>query len=162
MTADIRDANSELTAARELRAMMQGRVVLRGDGDYTRTRQIWNRAVEKQPALLAVGETSADVQAAVRVARRYDLPLSVRGGGHDWAGRALCANGLVIDLTRMREVVVDMHSRVATVAGGTKENGNAAAILPGPISIPASRFSRQTDRPQACSAHSFPQDFRQG
>jgi hypothetical protein len=118
---------SELAAARELRATMQGRVVLRGDDDFARTRQIWNRAVEDQPALLAVCETSEDVQAAVRIARRHKLPLSVRGGGHDWAGRALCADGLVIDLTRMREVVVDMHSRVATVAGGARLKDVAAA-----------------------------------
>src|SRR5215469_18221520 len=109
---------SELTTVRELRAMMQGRVVSRGDDEYARTRQIWNRAVENQPALLAVCETSADVQAAVRVARRYNLPLSVRGGGHDWTGRALCSDGLVIDLTRMREVVTDPRSGVAIVSGG--------------------------------------------
>src|SRR6516162_10367427 len=120
-------ANSALSATRELGPMMQGRVVSRGDRDYACTRQIWNRAVENQPELLAVCETSADVQAAVRVARQYNLPLSVRGGGHDWAGRALCADGLVIDLTRMREVVVDMHSRVATVAGGASNKDVAAA-----------------------------------
>jgi FAD/FMN-containing dehydrogenase len=118
---------SVLTATRELRTMMQGRVVLRGEDDYTRTRQIWNRAVENQPALFAVCETSADVQVAVRVARRYNLPFSVRGGGHDWAGRAWCADGLVIDLTRMREVVVDLHSRVATVAGGASNKDVAVA-----------------------------------
>ena len=119
--------SSAVSAARELRTVMQGRVVLRGDDDYARMRQIWNRAVENQPALLAICETSVDVQAAVRAARRYKLPLSVRCGGHDWAGRALCANGLVIDLTRMREVVVDMHSRVATVAGGASSKDVAAA-----------------------------------
>ncbi|MGF6811600.1 hypothetical protein OKW30_006792 [Paraburkholderia sp. Clong3] len=118
---------SELTAARELRAMMQGRVVLRGDDDYARTRRIWNGAVENQPALFAVCETSADVEAAVRVARRNGLPLSVRGGGHDWAGRALCPDGLVIDLARMRQVVVDPHSRVATVAGGATTKDLAVA-----------------------------------
>jgi hypothetical protein len=118
---------SELIAARELRAMMQGRVVLRGDDDYARTRQIWNRAVENQPALFAVCETSADVQAAVRVARRHGLPFSVRGGGHDWAGRALCPDGLVIDLVRMRQVVVDPHSRVAIIQGGARVKDVAAA-----------------------------------
>jgi FAD/FMN-containing dehydrogenase len=119
--------NSALSAARELRATMQGRVVLRGDDDYARTRQIWNRAVETQPALLAVCETSADVQVAVRVARRHGLPLSVRGGGHDWAGRALCADGLVIDLSRMRQVIVDPHTRVATASGGARIKDVAAA-----------------------------------
>jgi FAD/FMN-containing dehydrogenase len=124
---DISHTNSALSATRELRPMIQGRVLLPGEDDYARARQIWNGAVEKQPALFAVCETSADVQAAVRVARRHGLPLSVRGGGHDWAGRALCADGLVIDLTRMREVVVDMHPRVATVAGGASNKDVAAA-----------------------------------
>jgi FAD binding domain/Berberine and berberine like len=119
--------SSAVSAARELRTVMQGRVVLRGDDDYARMRQIWNRAVENQPALLAICETSVDVQAAVRAARRYKLPLSVRCGGHDWAGRALCSDGLVVDLTRMREVVVDMHSRVATVSGGARLKDVAAA-----------------------------------
>jgi FAD/FMN-containing dehydrogenase len=118
---------TELIAARELRAMMQGSVVLRGDDDYARTRQIWNGAVVNQPALFAVCETSADVQAAVRVARRHGLPFSVRGGGHDWVGRALLPDGLVIDLSGMRQVIVDPHSRVATVQGGARVKDVAAA-----------------------------------
>jgi hypothetical protein len=118
---------SGLDAARQLRSLMKGRVVLRDDDDYARTRKIWNGAVEHQPALIAVCETSDDVQAAVRIARRHGLPLSVRGGGHDWTGRALCADGLVIDLSRMRQVIVDAHARVATVAGGAKLKDVAAA-----------------------------------
>ncbi|HEX3419542.1 MAG TPA: hypothetical protein VHT21_24540, partial [Stellaceae bacterium] len=62
-TASIRTGSP---AVRELRDMMRGRVVSRGDYDYSRTRQVWNRAVRDQPALIAVCETSADVQAAVR------------------------------------------------------------------------------------------------
>ncbi|HTV56225.1 MAG TPA: FAD-dependent oxidoreductase [Terriglobia bacterium] len=118
---------SELPATRELRAIMQGQVVSPGDDTYAQTRQIWNRAVENQPALFALCETSADVQAAVCVARGHGIPLSVRSGGHDWTGRALCNGGLVIDLTRMREIVVDPHSRVATVQGGAKVRDVAAA-----------------------------------
>jgi FAD/FMN-containing dehydrogenase len=97
---------------------MQGRVVLRGDDDYAQTRQIWNGAVEHQPAMIAVCETPADVQAAVRTARQHDLPLSVRGGGHDWAGRALRHNGLVIDMSHIRRVDVDPVASVATIGGG--------------------------------------------
>ena len=99
MSVTSTNTTAELTAARELRTMMQGRIVLRGDDDYARTRQIWNRAVENQPALFAVCETSADVEAAVRVARRHSMPFSVCGGGHHWAGPALCPDGLVIDLS---------------------------------------------------------------
>jgi hypothetical protein len=118
---------SELSAARELRAVMQGRVVLRDSDDYARTRKIWNRAVENQPALFALCETVEDVQAAVRAARRHGIPLSVRGGGHDWTGRALCPDGLVIDLSRMRQVIVDPHARVASVSGGAKLKDVAGA-----------------------------------
>jgi FAD/FMN-containing dehydrogenase len=124
------DTTSQLPAASELAAMMQGQVVSRGDDTYAHTPQIWNLAVENQPALFAVCETSADVQAAVLVARRYGIPFSVRGGGHHWAGLALCADGLVIDLSRMRRVIVDPHSRVATVAGGARVKDVAAAEAP--------------------------------
>ena len=119
-----KSADSESVAARELRTM---RIVSWGDDDYARTRPIWNRAVESEPALFAVCETSADVQAAVRSARRNAIPLSVRGGGHDWAGRALCPNGLVIDLSGMRQVTVDPHSRTAVVSGGAQVRDVAAA-----------------------------------
>jgi FAD/FMN-containing dehydrogenase len=107
-----------LDAVGELQFVMRGKVVLRGDDDYARTRQIWNGAVEHQPAIFAVCETTADVQAAMRSARDHGFPLSVRGGGHDWAGRSLRDNGLVIDLSRMRRVDVDVDASVATIQGG--------------------------------------------
>ena len=116
--------------ARELRAVMQGRVVLPGDDDCAQTRQIWNGAVQHQPALIAVCETSDDVQAAVRSARQHDLPLSVRGGGHDWAGRALRHNGLVIDLSHMRRVDVDPVASVAMIQGGATGVDVISATVP--------------------------------
>jgi FAD/FMN-containing dehydrogenase len=58
------------------------------------------------------------------------LPLSVRGGGHDWAGRALSHQGLVVDLSRMRQVEVDVRGRVATVAGGALAGDVVAAAGP--------------------------------
>jgi hypothetical protein len=97
---------------------MQGNVVVAGEETYSRLRQIWNGAVQHLPALFAVCETVADVQTAVRVAREHNLPLSVRGGGHDWAGRALRDGGLVIDVSGMRHVEVNAGESVATVAGG--------------------------------------------
>lgn len=87
---------------------------------------IWNGAVDHHPELVVRCETTAEVQHAVKTAREFGLPLSVRGGGHDWAGRAIRAGGLVIDLSRMREVSV--HGSIATVSGGaTTENVAAAA-----------------------------------
>ncbi|MFD6157357.1 FAD-binding oxidoreductase [Nocardia sp. NPDC060256] len=77
---------------------------------------VWNGAVSNRPALIVRCESIADVQHAVRAARESGLALSVRGGGHDWAGRAIRPGGLVVDLTRMRQVSV--RDNVATVAGG--------------------------------------------
>jgi FAD/FMN-containing dehydrogenase len=124
------NTTSELVAASELQAVMQGRVVLRGDNDYVQTRQIWNGAVQHQPELFAVCETSADVQAAVGSAREHGFPLSVRGGGHDWAGRALRHDGLVIDLSHMRRVDVDPAASVATIQGGATALDVISATAP--------------------------------
>src|ERR1700754_496541 len=109
-----------LMVAEELRDEMQGRVLVRDDDGYAEAGSIWNGAITAQPALFALCETAADVQAAVRSATRNNVPLSVRGGGHDWAGRSQRHNGMVIDLTRMRRVEVDAANRVATVAGGAQ------------------------------------------
>jgi FAD/FMN-containing dehydrogenase len=117
-------------AARDLCGVLQGEVAMPGDAAFIRARKIWNGAVTHEPALFALCETQADVQAAVRAARTHGLPLSVRGGGHDWAGRALRHGGLVIDLSAMRHVAVDPHSRVATVAGGATSRHVIAAAAP--------------------------------
>jgi FAD/FMN-containing dehydrogenase len=97
---------------------MSGHAALPGDERYDMGCRVWNAAVRGRPAIVAFCQQPKDVQAAVRTARRYGLPLSMRGGGHDWAGRALGDGGLVIDLTGMREVVVDPRARVAMGAGG--------------------------------------------
>src|SRR6516164_6142486 len=107
------------SCADELRAAISGPVALPGHELYDEGSRVWNGAVRRRPAIVAFCKQPEDVQAAVRAARRHGLPLSVRGGGHDWAGRALCDDGLVIDLTGMRDVAVDPRALVATVAGGT-------------------------------------------
>jgi FAD/FMN-containing dehydrogenase len=123
-------AQSGLAAARDLRALMRGEIVLPGDDTYTRARQVWNGAVVHRPALFAQCETADDVRAAVRVARAHRLPLSVRGGGHDWAGRALRHDGLVVDLSAMRQVEVDARAQIATVEGGATAGDLIAAVSP--------------------------------
>jgi FAD/FMN-containing dehydrogenase len=122
--------SSELAVARELRAVIHGRVVLRNDDDYGQMRQTWNGAVQHQPALFAVCETSADAQAAVRCAREHGFALSVRGGGHDWAGRSLRDRGLVIDLSQMKRVDVNPEASVATVQGGATAVDVISAAAP--------------------------------
>ncbi len=115
------------SCADELRSAISGRVALPGDELYDEGSRVWNGAVRLRPAMVAFCKQPEDVQAAVRAARRHGLPLLVRGGGHDWAGRALRDRGLVIDLTGMRDVAVDPQALVATIAGGARVKDVATA-----------------------------------
>jgi hypothetical protein len=117
-------------AARELSMNIDpGRVVTDGPS-YDDCLRIWNGAIRCRPGLFVRCQTSGDVQSAIRIARLHHLPISVRGGGHDWAGRAFCDGGLVIDLSAMRNIVVDPARCVATVAGGATIEDLVAAATP--------------------------------
>jgi FAD/FMN-containing dehydrogenase len=74
-----------ITVAKDLRTVMQGKVAIAGEPSYEAARKVFNGAVDRRPKLFAFCESARDVQEAVRAARLYRLPLSVRGGGHDWA-----------------------------------------------------------------------------
>ena len=119
-----------ITVAKDLRTVMHGNVAIAGEASYEAARQVFNGAVARRPMLFAFCESARDVQEAVRAARAHGLPQSVRGGGHDWAGRALSHQGLVVDLSRMRQVEVDVRGRVATVAGGALAGDVVAAAGP--------------------------------
>jgi hypothetical protein len=119
----------ETTVAKDLRTVMQGKVAMAGEASYEGARRVFNRAVDRPPALFAFCESARDVQEAVRAARAYGLPLSVRGGEHDWVGRALSDHGLVVDLSRMRQVEVDVRGRIAIDSPcASCDCGPAAAI----------------------------------
>ncbi|RKR87432.1 FAD/FMN-containing dehydrogenase [Micromonospora pisi] len=77
---------------------------------------LWNGAIDHKPARVLRPRSAAEVAAAVR--DRGDLPVSVRGGGHDWAGRAVRDGGLVIDLRDLNTVDIDPERRIATIGGG--------------------------------------------
>ena len=114
-------------AARQLRACLRGDVLAAADPGYDTARRIWNGAIDRRPALIARCADGQDVVAAVRAAREHDLPLSVRGGGHDWAGRALREGGLVLDLSAQRGVTVDPAAGTAVAQGGATAGDVAAA-----------------------------------
>jgi len=95
-----------------------GRIVRPGDADYDDARTVWNGMIDKYPALIARCAGVADVVDAVTFARENDLPLAVRGGGHNVAGTAVCDDGLVVDLSEMTAVRVDPGSRTAWVQAG--------------------------------------------
>ena len=98
-----------------------------GQVGYADATAIWSKA-SRTPRAVVHCRTVEDVQSAVRAARDCDLPLSVRGGGHDWAGRALC-DGVVIDMSRMNGVAV-ISEQEAQVSGGARALDLAAATQP--------------------------------
>ena len=101
-----------------LRSRLHGDLVGVDDSAYDAARTVWNATVDKHPALIVRCAGVADVIDAVKFARESDLLVSVRCGGHNIAGKAVCEQGLMIDLSPMRGVHVDPIRRVARVEGG--------------------------------------------
>src|SRR3954447_23225288 len=101
-----------------LKSTFQGPLLEPGDTGYDEARRIWNASIDKHPKLIARCTGNADVIAAIDFARANDLLTAIRGGGHNVGGRALCDDGMVIDLSRMRSVHVDATNRRVRVQGG--------------------------------------------
>ena len=102
----------------EFSSHLRGEVLRSGDIDYESTRKVWNGMINKRPALIVRCADVNDVVDAVKFGREHDLLASVRGGGHNIAGKAVCDGGLMIDLSGMRNVRVDPDKRTARVEGG--------------------------------------------
>lgn len=105
-----------------------------GDPSYAGTTTLWNGAVHSRPALVVRPRTGAETAAAVTSARESGVSISVRGGGHDWAGRAL-RGGLVIDLGSMRGVQVEGDA--AVLGGGGRVGDVIAAAGPYGMNVAA-------------------------
>ncbi len=95
-----------------------GELVFPTDPSYEEIRQIWNAMIDRKPGLIARCKSAEDVVMAVNLARENQLLVSVRGGGHNIAGNALCDNGLTIDLSLMKQIHVDPVTKRATVGPG--------------------------------------------
>ena len=94
-------------------------VLLRPDeSGYDDARKIHNGMIDRKPALIARCLGTADIVDAVKFARTHSLELSVRGGGHNVAGRAVCDDGLMLDLSLMKGIHVDPVRRTARAQGG--------------------------------------------
>ena len=102
----------------EFSARFQGDLLLPGTDAYESSRKVWNGMIDRRPAYIARCRTVGEVQEAIHFARGNDLPIAVRGGGHNAAGLSVCDGGLVIDLGPMRDVVVDPAARTARAGGG--------------------------------------------
>ena len=101
-----------------LKNKVKGQIVLPGDPNYNEVREIWNAMIDRRPAVIVQCAEADDVPHAISYARENGLEISIRGGGHNIAGSALCDNGVVIDFSNMTTVSVDAQKRRAYVEPG--------------------------------------------
>jgi FAD/FMN-containing dehydrogenase len=106
------------SAVADLQANLRGTILLPSDPHYDAVRQVWNGLIDRRPALIIRCTGAADVIDAVNFARTHDLVVSVRGGGHNVAGNAVCDGGLMIDLSLMKGIRVDPQARTVYAQGG--------------------------------------------
>ena len=127
-----------------------GQALTPGQPEYDTARAIWNGAIDRKPAVIAYCRTAAQVADAIRFARGRGLELSIRGGGHNYAGHAVCEGGMMIHLGAMNDVLVDPVARRAICGGGAtwadvdagQPSGTASRRPAASSATPASPVSR--------------------
>jgi FAD/FMN-containing dehydrogenase len=108
----------EEPAIQDFKATLRGELIRPGDETYDRERVLHNAMIDRRPGLIVRCAGTADVMSAVDFARRNRLLVAVRGGGHNVTGNAVCDDGIVIDLSRMKGLRIDPVARTASVEPG--------------------------------------------
>ena len=103
---------------RELSQSLSKPLILPSDSKYDEARSVWNGMIDKRPAMIAMCVNVNDIVNCVNFARHHDLPVSIKGGGHSVAGKAVCNDGLMINLSQMKHVVVDAVAKTVKVEAG--------------------------------------------
>ncbi len=125
----------------QLRSSVRGAIVQPGDEAYESARLVYNRMIDKRPALIVRCVDVADVIAAVDYARTNNLLTAIRGGGHNGGGLGTCDGGLVIDLSLMKGVRVDRSASTVRVAGGSIWSEVDHATHPFGLAVPTGIIS---------------------
>ena len=112
------DHRASTEAARTLAGKLEGQVLLPGTAGYNRARRVFNAMIDRCPAVIIRCASTEDVIGGVGFARAHGLPVTVKGGGHGVAGRAVCDGGVMLDLSAMKGVMVNPLERTATVEPG--------------------------------------------
>ena len=118
ITSDGDDRIIEEAVVQEFGANLRGPLLRPSDDGYDQARKVWNGMIDRRPALIARCAGVADVMTAVRFARTNGVLVSVKGGGHNITGNAVCEGGLMIDLSPMKSVRVDPIKRIAQAEAG--------------------------------------------
>jgi FAD/FMN-containing dehydrogenase len=120
---------SDSALASELARQISGSVLRPADSGYDAARAVHNGLIDRRPAAIARCRTTNDVVAALAFARAAGLEVSIGGGGHNVAGRAVTDGGVMIDLAEMKRIEIDPARATATAQGGViwAELNDAAA-----------------------------------
>ncbi|MFR9807159.1 FAD-binding oxidoreductase [Pseudonocardia sp. RS010] len=129
------------TAIAELADRLDGTVVEPPDPEFDTARRVWNGCIDRYPLAVVRCRSVPDVVAAVGLARDYELPLSVRGGGHGLPGFGTNDGGIVVDLSGMREIRVDPAGRLAHIGGGARWGAVDAATAAHGLATPGGLVS---------------------
>ena len=124
----------------DLEGSLRGQVIDPAHPEFDLARAVFNGAITRRPALIVRPIDAADVVTAIEFARAAGLPLSVRGGGHNVAGHAVCDDGMMLDLRLLRGVEVKETSRVAEAGGGATWNDFDPACQRHGLATPGGTF----------------------
>jgi FAD/FMN-containing dehydrogenase len=102
----------------KLKSEIKGQIVMPDDSNYDQVREIWNAMIDRKPAVIVQCAEADDVSKAILFAKENELEISIRGAGHNIAGNSVCDNGIMIDLSNMKKVLVDATKRRAYVEPG--------------------------------------------
>jgi hypothetical protein len=128
-------------AVDELATGFAGTIFQPGDEGYDDARMVWNGMFDRRPALIARCSSADDVAAAVNFAQQNDMVVAVRGGGHSAAGNGTCDDGLVVDLSGMKQIEVDPEARTARADAGLTWGEFDAATQEHGLAVTGGRFS---------------------
>jgi FAD/FMN-containing dehydrogenase len=96
----------------------KGKVIKPGDSNYDEARKIWNAMTDCRPAFILQAADSDDVSSAIKFAKQNNLDITIRGAGHNIAGNSICNDGLMVDFSNMKKVLVDAEKKTAFVEPG--------------------------------------------
>ena len=101
-----------------LQSRLRGRLLAPNDAAYEEARTIWNAMIDRKPAVIVRAQAESDVAEAIAFASRNQMLISIRGGGHNIAGHAVCDGGVMVDFSEMKAVRIDASARRAFVQPG--------------------------------------------
>ena len=139
MTNSVRSLNASVVE--KFASQVRGKITLPGDPGYDDTRKVYNAMIDKHPGMIVKCVDVADVIHCVNFGRENGLLVSVRGGGHNAGGLGLCDDGLVIDLSGIKFVLVDPKEKTVKVGGGNVWGEVDHATHPFGLAVPAGIIS---------------------